>query len=71
MASLPEQAKDATADKVKRVELAFLPNQSREYNLSSTQLRKRASLTDIGQLTSDGQGEGSSQADGGTTIEEP
>lgn len=66
-----EQAKDATADKVKRVELAFLPNQSREYNLSSTQLRKRASLTDIGQLTGDGQGEGSSQADGGTTVEEP
>ena len=67
-----EQEKDATAEKVKRVELAFLPNQSREYNLSSTQLRKRASLMDIGQLTGeDGDSQSSGGSSGGTTIEEP
>lgn len=45
-----EDEKKANADKVQRVELQFLPNQSKAYNLSSTNLRKKASLVGIDQL---------------------
>lgn len=45
-----DDVEKATADKVQRVELQFLPNQSKAYNLSSTNLRKKASLVGIDQL---------------------
>lgn len=46
-------ADKATADKVQRVELQFLPNQSKAYNLSSTELRKKAEIVGIDQLGTD------------------
>lgn len=67
-------ADEANANKVQRVELQFLPNQSKAYNLSSTNLRKKASLVGIDQLAegvTDGfapeeGGNGTSQGSGGT-----
>ena len=71
-------ADEATADKVQRVELQFLPNQKRSYNLSSTQLRKKASLVGIDQLASgvsdglsDGSSTGGSSSGGGSSQDEP
>lgn len=76
-----ETADEATPEKVQRVELQFLPNQTKAYNLASTTLRKKASLVGIDQLANnitdgfDDDNSGSSGNNGGngggTTIEEP
>ena len=42
---------DAKGDKVQCVELQFLPNQSKDYNFSSTQLRKQAHCVNVIQLS--------------------
>ena len=61
-----EDSKDATPDKVKRLELQFLPNRSKDYNLSSTNLAKKAQMVGIDQL-SDGVSDGYTAETGGST----
>ena len=48
-----ETPEKATPDQVERVELQFLPNQSKNYNLSSTTLRKKAKIQGVDQLATD------------------
>ena len=57
------KADDATADKVQRVQLQFLPNQTKAYNLSSKALSKKASVIGVDQLSdsvTDGYGQSGS-----------
>lgn len=64
-------AEDATADKITRVELQFLPNQKKSYNLSSTQLRKKVSLVGVDQLgigISDGYNASGSGSNGDSPV---
>jgi len=48
-----ESPDKATPDMVQRVQLQFLPNQKKTFNLSSTTLRKKAQITGIDKLSED------------------
>lgn len=65
-----DDAKDANGEKIQRVELQFLPNQSKDYNLTSTQLRKQAHCVNIDQL-SEAVSDGFSMSSSGGTNTNP